>query len=325
MAAAVLAMAAGAIGLSWSTPGRLWWADRALGWGRLDEAEAILRPLVVEEDIGAITRLARLRLLRRKPHSVVRLLETRLRSRTEPQWLEILGEADLALGRTHEAWAVYRAFLEHRPDDIPALIRYAELTYRHAGLAQALVPYQHLAELQPGELRWPRSVGQIYMEIDRYELAATAFREALRLNPSDGDVRFALAEAEFLAGRLDDARAHLDAVARERPGDPRIGTALAECLLALGRTDEAVVGLEAILAREPGQARALRLRAEVHLQRRELGRALELLERANASDPQDWRVLYKLAQVYDRLGRHDEARDAEFRMREFQHEASDRF
>ena len=174
-AAAILLVGLAAIGgaawLSHSVVGQLWWADRALDKGRLDQAEAILVPLARTEDPRVITRLARLRLLQRRPDSVVRLLESRLKSRTDPEWLALLGEADLALGRTQEAWGVYRALLDQRPDDIPALIRYAELTYRHAGLAEALIPYRRLEQLQPKRVEWPKAVGQIYMEIDRYELA----------------------------------------------------------------------------------------------------------------------------------------------------------
>ena len=80
-----------------------------------------------------------------------------------------------------------------------------------------------------------------------------------------------------------------------------------------------------ILAREPDHVRALRLRAEVHLQRREFTRVVELLERARTIDPDDWRVLYKLAQVYDRLGRSDEARAAQARMNDLQRDSVDRF
>jgi predicted Zn-dependent protease len=315
----------GAVGLSRSLPGQLWWADRALDQGRLDEAEAILLPLARIEDPRAITRLARLRLLQHRPDSVVRILEHRLKSPANPEWLALLGEADLAVGHTQEAWGVYRALLEQRPDDIPSLIRYAELTYRHSGLAEALIPYRRLEKLQPNQAQWPKAVGQIYMEIDRYELAAAAFRDALRIEPSNGDIRFALAEAEFLSGRLTDSLADLDLAGRARPNDARFAAARAECLLALGRTEEAVEQLDAILTREPSHTRALRLRAEVHLRQREFARALELLELARATDPQDWRVLYKLTQVYDRLGRRDEARAVEVRMRDLQQDSLDRF
>jgi tetratricopeptide (TPR) repeat protein len=315
----------GAAWLAHSLTGQLWWVDRALDQGRLDEAEAILVPWARTEEPRVITRRARLRLLQHRPDSVVRLLEPRLKSRADPQWLALLGEADLALGRTQEAWGVYRALLEQRPDDIPTLIRYAELTYRHAGLAEALVPYRRLKDLQPERVDWPKAIGQIYMEIDRYELAAAAFQEALRIEPANGDLRFALAEAEFLAGHLAESLANLDLVSRARPDETRFAAARAECLLALGRTDEAIRQLKDILTRQPSHTRALRLRAEVHLRRREFGRALECLERAQAADPQDWRVLYKLAQVYDRLGRRDEARAAEARMRDLQQDSLDRF
>src|SRR5438067_7921887 len=135
--ATILLVGVGAIGgaawLSRSLVGQLWWADRALDRGRLDQAEAILVPRARTEDPRVITRLARLRLRQRRPDSVVRLLESRLKSRSDPEWLVLLGEAEIILGRTQEAWGVYRALLEQHPDDIPALIRYAELTYRHAG------------------------------------------------------------------------------------------------------------------------------------------------------------------------------------------------
>src|SRR5438874_2397691 len=124
-AAAVLLAGVGAIGgaawLSRSLTGQLWWADRALDRGRLDQTEAILVPWARTEDPRVITRLARLRLLQHRPDSVVRLLESRLKSRTDPEWLALLGEADLTLGRTQEAWGVYPALLEQRADDLPAL------------------------------------------------------------------------------------------------------------------------------------------------------------------------------------------------------------
>jgi Flp pilus assembly protein TadD len=86
--------------------------------------------------------------------------------------------------------------------------------------------------------------------------------------------------------------------------------------LALGRVEESVRQLDTILVREPGHANALRIRAEVHLRRGEFAPAVQLLERARERDPDDWRALYKLAQLYHRLGRPDEARAAESRMRE---------
>src|SRR4051794_36586314 len=118
-AAAALLVGVGAVGVAvWldcSLTGQLWRADRAIDRGRLDRAEAILVPWALTEDPRVITRLARLRLLQHRPDSVVRLLESRLKAQTDPQWLAMLGEADLALGRTQQAWGVYRTLLEHRP------------------------------------------------------------------------------------------------------------------------------------------------------------------------------------------------------------------
>src|SRR5437879_4573289 len=107
------------------------------------------------------------------------------------------------------ALAAVRAAVAERPTDTAALARYAELTYRLSGLAQALEPYARLARLEPRNPAWPRTRGRIFMEIDRYELAAQAFRDALRLDPADVDLRFELAEAEFLKGDLGASLTHL--------------------------------------------------------------------------------------------------------------------
>ena len=94
-------------GLSRSLPGRLWWADRALDRGRLDEAEAILVPLARAEDPGR-PRLARLRLLQQRPGFGGPSTGIPPEVADRPEWLASLGEANLALGRTQEAWRAYR-------------------------------------------------------------------------------------------------------------------------------------------------------------------------------------------------------------------------
>ena len=83
----------------------------------------------------AITRLARLRLLQHRPDSVVRLLESRLRSRIDLEWLAMLGEANLALGRTQEAWGAYRMLFAQtsRRYPRPGPLRRADLSSRGAG------------------------------------------------------------------------------------------------------------------------------------------------------------------------------------------------
>ena len=76
-------------------------------------------PLARTKIRASLTRLARLRLLQHRPDSVVRLLGSRLKSRPDPEWLALLGEAELALGRTREAWGYFRALAE-RPDESPS-------------------------------------------------------------------------------------------------------------------------------------------------------------------------------------------------------------
>ena len=158
-------------------------SDRAGGagtaGGKLGEAEARLTPLVRAGDSRARVVLARLRLRQGRLDSAVRILKPIATKDLGPEGLSLLGEAYLGLGDSRQAWDLYRELSARRPDDIPALSRLAELTYRHADLAEAVVLYRKLEGLEPKNPAWPTAVGQIYMEIDRYELAADAFRRAL--------------------------------------------------------------------------------------------------------------------------------------------------
>lgn len=293
-------------------------AERALERGRPREAADLLAPLAGREDPRFATLLARAWLRQGRVRSVVATLTPRVRSHPDPAQLAILGEACLALRDERGALDAYRALVAARPDEVPGLIRLAELTYRLEGPAPALELYRRLEHAQPDNPDWPSARGQVAMEIDRYELAVEAFRTALRRAPDRTATRFRLAEAEFLVGDLRGCLADLDRCLAAEPSDVRHALARAECLHALGRTDEAARDLDAVLSRTPDDPKALRLRAELHLERREYEQAALPLERARSLAPEDWRVLYSLARAYEALGRHDEARAQIDEMRRLQ-------
>jgi predicted Zn-dependent protease len=302
----------------------LWRAGQYLDGGRLANAERLLVPLARGDDPRVILLLARLRALQGRPRSVVNMLAGRSRSEMPAEWFRLLGEAYQALGQDQEAWAALREALHRVPDDVPTLGRFALLTYRLTGLADALEPYGQLERLAPRDPAWPRAIGQIYLEIDRAGEAADAFGRALALTPADLDIRFERAEAEFLVGRLNECLSDLEFCRGGRPGDGRVETARAECLRALGRSGEATGSLDSLLQRDQKNVRALRVRAEIYLEAREDSWAIALLERAVAVDPNDWRVQYQLALAYSRTGRRKESLELMDRVKEEQAKYSSR-
>jgi tetratricopeptide (TPR) repeat protein len=294
-------------------------AETAIAEGRPEAAASLLRNLIARGETRASGKLALLRLEQGKPEAAVRLLGP---IATKPNAnltdLITLARAYRQLGRFDEARAVSVRILERQPNHIETRALLADLTALQNGPVAALPLYEQLQKLDPANPTWPRARGRLFVEIDRYESAVADFLQAARLAPGDIDLQFDLAEAEFLKGDPSASLSHLEEAARQRPDDARIGTARAECLLALGQTSEAVSALKDVLNREPLNARALRLLAGVFTQRQNHGRAVELLERARSADPGDWRVLYQLSLVYDRLGRHEEARLAADSMRDLQ-------
>lgn len=317
-AAAVAAIGTAAalvmIGLRWSDGHRIRIAERAIGEGRPDEAVALLAPLARSDEPRVIALLARARIGQNRPRDAARLLEARLRRRDEASWLGLLGEAYEAAGIPGRAIAAYEAYVLREPDDVNALGRLADLAARGGRPVEASALLDRLERLEPTNAEWPRRRGLLLLETDRYDAAVAALGAAVALDPDETETRFLLAEAQFLAGRIEPSVANLNACL-ERDRDDRYLLAHAECLRALGDSEAAAAEIEEVLARSPDDPRALRLSAELCLERGDHSRALELLERALESDPHDWRVHYQLSIVYARLGREAEARHHADRMR----------
>ena len=310
---AILVLAPAAWAFSRSRPARLWSAARALERGEPDRALDRLGPWKTSDDTGAVSLVAQAQAARGYPESAVRLLEARLRGRAEPDWLGLLGELYLGLGRPDRALEAFEALDARRPDRPETLARIAGLARSIRGPAEADLLYKRLERLEPENPEWPRRRGLILLETDRYAMASVAFRSALDRDPEDPDARIWLAEALYLAG---DPEAGLEELERCRADGPddRVEVAQAECLRALGRTAEAASTLDGVLSRSPRDADALRLSAELALGGGEQGRALALLERAVAEAPGDWRIHYQLSIVLARLGRVEDPRRHSERM-----------
>lgn len=319
--AAVLAAAlAGfaAYDAGFSVAAKLRRVDRALAAGRVDEARKLLDLKTGTDDPRILTRYARLRLIEKRPDSVVRLLADRVADRPDPEWLEMLGEAQAAVGDLDGALKTYRTLASLRPDHRGALEARGVLAHRLGSAAEAIEAYRELERLEPTKADWPRNLGRVAMEVDAADLAVSALRRAVKLDSGDLDLRFGLAEALYLSGDVEAGLAEIDRCLASRPDDPRLQIARAECLRDLGRAAESVEAIDRVLARDADHVQALRLRAEHELETGDRSKALERLERARDRDPLDWRVHYALSRVYDALKRPDDARNARASMAKHQ-------
>jgi tetratricopeptide (TPR) repeat protein len=190
----------------------------------------------------------------------------------------------------------------------------AVLYYDIGSMVHALKELSAVAEQAPGDPRPLRLMGLIHKDFDKYQEAATAYRESLR--------RAAALSDEEAARFVDKTEIRLE---------------LGECLLRLRRHAELLEALgecprsaqrlaleaasyynerdiesarklvAAALALAPNELDALHLQATLDLDANDPAAAVKILRRAAEQYPKDHSVHYKLSQAYQRLGRKEAA------------------
>jgi len=225
------------------------------------------------------------------------------------------GEAFYQMGNPREAIRILSVAIQADPENVEAHRWTAAACYDIGAMDHALRHLQRVAELAPDDPRPNRLRGLIHKDFERYDLAAVEYREALRRHPDPDrwdEVRVELAECLRREGRFEEALAVLQPCAALPDPD----ALRAECHLALERPAEASKFVQRALARQPQHRDGLLVHADIALRAGDATQAAEILERAAAVHPHDDLVRYRLAQVYRRLGRDEQAEQQAGVMRE---------
>jgi tetratricopeptide (TPR) repeat protein len=154
------------------------------------------------------------------------------------------------------------------------------------------------------------NLGVALLEQFKYDDAARAFREALRLSPRLDIARLNLAIADFYGGRPADAAAGARAASERMASNPTAHYVVGLIAKADNRLDEAAAAFARVVELDPVDAAALTFLGQIHLQQRRYGDALALFERAIAAEPFNVTSAYNLALALTRAGRTDEGRAA---------------
>jgi tetratricopeptide (TPR) repeat protein len=146
--------------------------------------------------------------------------------------------------------------------------------------------------------------------------AVGAFRRALEIDAELDDARDQLAVVLLETHQAPEALGHLEYLRQRRPGDPGLAVRLAQCCDLLGRQDEAVRLLDEVLARHPDFLPALEERGKLALNAGQRDQAEAWLRRALALAPGDATVLPQLQQCLVQMGKAEEARALEPRLKQ---------
>jgi tetratricopeptide (TPR) repeat protein len=146
-------------------------------------------------------------------------------------------------------------------------------------------------------------------DLQEYDLAAGAYREFLKLSPSNVAARLGLGTSLYASGRMTAAQKELEEALRLAPKTPRANYTLGSALFDLKQYDEARVRLERELEIDPRCAPCLSRLAHVAYLDGNDQQAGLLLARAKALDPEDLEARMVSGLLAFRTGHYDVAID----------------
>ncbi|HJT31297.1 MAG TPA: tetratricopeptide repeat protein [Pirellulales bacterium] len=232
--------------------------------------------------------------------------------RTHWRALVMSGAAWSNLGRLKDATVAWETAL--KDDDQIELHRALAAAYFDLGAIGATQYHlERWIEQSPGDPRPHRMMAKIYRDFERLVEAAEHYEIVLRAvaqNPAlerfVPDVPEILVEwASCLAhlGKYDTA---LEALSTSDP-TAEVLAIQAECYFAEGEHDKAAEAVRGALAQAPNYLPALLLQIDLALDQRRTDEALDFAQRAVAAYPTDSLSRQRLGQVYQRLGKADQA------------------
>jgi tetratricopeptide (TPR) repeat protein len=142
----------------------------------------------------------------------------------------------------------------------------------------------------------------------RYTEAAKEFEAALSLKPRLVRVRYQLAVCWFNVGQLKQSRDEFELVRRETGGDSSVTYYLGRIDLLEGNTESAIREFKSIVSAGRFED-AYGYVGLAYLKRSDLESAKQWLQKAAKATPRDPRVHDYLGGVYQKLGRHSEAKE----------------
>ncbi len=129
---------------------------------------------------------------------------------------DAMGRTLLALNRPGEAEIAWASAVATRPDDVDLLISLAAALAAQDKTIQAVRVLHRATSLAPVSARAWTQLGVVALVRQDHGTASEALLQALDLDPANTAARFHLAVLHVLVGAIDEARAALLALTRER-------------------------------------------------------------------------------------------------------------
>ena len=200
------------------------------------------------------------------------------------------GEADEALGIMRRAVAL-------RPEYVDSLLPLGDLLRSTGYLEEALETFQQVAAVS-SEAAALLGIGQVYERMGSDDEAATAFEQAIVLEPESARPHILLGHLMIRNGDMQRAEIHVMTAVRLDPLDADAHNALGVLHSALDRLDDAEAAFARSAQLRPTHATAYHNLSRVQLLQGDLDRAQSNLDTAISIDPELSLVHFTQGQIY---------------------------
>jgi tetratricopeptide (TPR) repeat protein len=226
------------------------------------------------------------------------------------QGAALIGQCLVYLKEPAQAERALLFVLAQDPDHIDAHRGLAVIYHDQGAQELATQHLKEVARLDPRDGKPCRLLGLIYKDQEQYNEAIHWYEEALLRDLSEWrkeEVHFELAECLVHQSNYEQAVPHLVACTHLTDQAADLLALRGECLRGLRQTGEAERTLDRALATYPHSLKLLLLRARLHEDAQQWPQAATLLERAANEAPRDYTCHFRLALVYQAMGRSADA------------------
>jgi protein O-GlcNAc transferase len=143
------------------------------------------------------------------------------------------------------------AFARAHPDDADASGRLGMVLYAQEQYEYAAPAFERAWTLDPAEARWAYYLGRVEYYLARYDRAAAALRETLRLRPGYLPAEVMLAHSLLEGGDLEESRALYEGLLKAHPDVAEVHYGLGRILAERGERGAAASHLARACALEP--------------------------------------------------------------------------
>ena len=290
------------------TPGpdpKYFLSEYYLRLNRVDEARAILEPLLKDDDtfVGASVRLARIEALGKKNAEAHRLLDAALAR--EPKNVDALltrGRLFLSENNTINALTTLQSAVQANPRSVQAQLALAQTYAIRGAVKDAETAFNDALKLDAGNIEGRLGLARVQINSGKAAEAVPLVLTVVEQQPRNGEARLLLLYGLIAVGDIAQAQRQLDVLIQNDPKSPVIQTAAGMLANLRKDTEGARVAYQRALDADPRSYQALAGLLTAEMQSKQFGRARALIEKQLAELPNDPNVLLMAAQTYDALG-----------------------